>query len=227
LKIKEKKEGEADEIHEKDNPVIIAGFGRFGQIIGRFLEINHIRTTVLDHDPSHVEMVRRFGRKVFYGDASRVELLRSAGAEQAKLIIVAIDHKEQAVELVKHIKNHFPNVKILARAIDRPHAFELLQLGVDSVHRETFSSSLDLGVNALQMLGFRAHHAHRLGRNFKHYDEEAIKKTYQLWGKDEKVYMQGIKQYLNDVEKLLQADRQEIDLDTDPSWNSNLPRKDA
>lgn len=221
-----KKEDEADVIDEQDNPVIVAGFGRFGQIATRLLQVNHIRATVLDHDPSQIEMLRRYGQKVFYGDASRIDLLRSAGAEQAKLLIVAIDNKEQALELIKHVRKHFPHLKILARAIDRGHAYELMKLEVDSVHRETFSSSLELGITALQMLGFRAHHAHRLAQNFRHYDEASLKKLYKLWG-DEKAHIQGAKQHLNEVEKLLKSDRREHHLDVDPAWNSNLPRKDA
>ncbi|MBF0277224.1 MAG: glutathione-regulated potassium-efflux system protein KefC [SAR324 cluster bacterium] len=219
------KSREADQIDEKENPVIIAGFGRFGQIVVRLLKANNIRATVLDHDPGNIEMLRRFGWKVFYGDAGRIDLLRNAGAEQAKLLIVAIDDKEHAVEMIKLVRKHFPHLRILARAVDRPHAYELLKLGIDEVYRETFSSSLEMGVGALRILGFRAHQAHRMAQVFRRHDEGSLKKLAPLWG-NEKAYLQGVHQYLSDLEGLLNEDSQELHLDVDPAWSSNIPRED-
>ncbi len=216
---------EADVINE-ENPVIVAGFGRFGQIVTRLLQANHISATVLDHDARHIDMLRQFGWKVFYGDAGRVDLLRSAGAEHAKLLIIAIDDKEHALEMVKHARKHFPNLKILARAIDRRHAYELLQLGVDGIQRETFQSSLEMGVSALQILGFRSHQAHRMARTFRHYDEAYLQKLFRIWG-DEKNYVQGVKQYLSDVETVLKTDRKELHLEVDPAWEGSEVREDV
>ncbi|MEE8043514.1 MAG: monovalent cation:proton antiporter-2 (CPA2) family protein, partial [Thermodesulfobacteriota bacterium] len=161
---------ESDTIDEK-NIVIIAGFGRFGQIVGRLLHANNIGTTVLDYKPSQIDMVRKFGYKVFYGDASRIDLLHSAGASEAKLFILAIDDKEKALEIAETVKKHFPNLEVLARSFDRRHTYELMNLGVRVIQRETFNSALELGTSALRHLGFHGYQAHRAALIFKHHDE--------------------------------------------------------
>ncbi|MGB3613491.1 MAG: monovalent cation:proton antiporter-2 (CPA2) family protein, partial [Elainellaceae cyanobacterium] len=119
-------EKEADTIDDGETPVIIAGFGRFGQIVGRLLIANGFEATVLDHDASHIELLRRFGHKVFYGDSSRVDLLHAAGAEHAKLFVVAIDDPDRALKTVDLVQKHFPHLTILARASDRRHAYALI-----------------------------------------------------------------------------------------------------
>ena len=166
---------EADEIDEKDNPVILAGFGRFGHIVGRVLNLQGIKTTVLDLDAEQVELVRKLGAKVFYGDASRLELLHAAGADKAKLLIVAIDDEEKSLLIIDTAHKHFPNLKILARAAGRDHAYRLLSHGVEHIFRETLGSSLDLSVAALRMLGFRAYEAHRAAKAFRDYDEQTVR----------------------------------------------------
>jgi hypothetical protein len=115
---------EQDEIEGEESPVIIAGFGRFGVVVGRLLMANGFKATVLDNNPEHVEVLRKFGFKVYYGDASRPDLLKAAGAEQAKILIIAIDNKEQALELLAHAKREYPHLKILGRAIDMRHVYE-------------------------------------------------------------------------------------------------------
>ncbi|MEI9889962.1 MAG: NAD-binding protein [Caulobacteraceae bacterium] len=124
---------------------IIAGFGRFGQIAGRLLTANGFSTVVLDSSIEQVETLRRFGRRVHYGDATRLDLLRQAGAAKAKLLVVAIDERDQASQLVESARAAFPNLKIMARAWDRRHAYDLLRNGADAVERETFESALRLG----------------------------------------------------------------------------------
>ncbi len=180
---------ESDTIDEK-NPVIIAGFGRFGQIIGRLLHANNIGTTVLDYKPSQIEMVRRFGYKAFYGDASRVDLLHSAGAQEAKLFILAIDDKEKALEIAETVKKHFPNLEIIARSFDRRHSYELMNLGVKVIQRETFNSALELGASALKLLGFQNYQAHRAALTFKHHDEKSLVELHEHWGDDEAFLLQ-------------------------------------
>ena len=131
---------DADVIDEKDAPVIIAGFGRFGQIVGRLLMANGIRTVVLDHDPDQIEMLRKFGNKVFYGDATRMDLIEAAGAKEARLLINAIDDVEDNLALTDLVREHYPNLKIVARARNVTHYVELKKRGVDIVERESFEA---------------------------------------------------------------------------------------
>lgn len=207
---------ESDTIDEK-NPVIIAGFGRFGQIVGRLLHANKIGTTVLDYKPSQIEMVRRFGYKVFYGDASRIDLLHAAGAEDAKLFILAIDDKDKALEIAETVKKHFPNLEIIARSFDRRHSYELMNLGVKIIKRETFNSALELGEAALKLLGFYNYQAHRAALTFKHHDEKTLVDLHEHWGDDEAFLIQT-RLKNQDLLELLSSDEEDIEGDMDHSW---------
>lgn len=162
----------ADAIDEQ-NPVIIAGFGRFGQVVTRVLRTMHLNATVIDHDPTQIERVRRFGWKAYYGDATRLDLLRAAGAARAQLLVVAIDDPEAAMRAVRLALQHFPALKILARARSRTDAYEYVELGVPSV-RETFGAALDAAEQALAMLGRSAEDARRAAEEFRRYDEAAL-----------------------------------------------------
>lgn len=204
------------EIEEK-NPVIIAGFGRFGQIVARFLHAHGIGTTVLDHDASQIELVRRFGYKVYYGDTSRADLLESAGAQEAKLFVMAIDDREKAIETVKMVKKHFPNMIILARSYDRTHTYELLNQGVENIKRETFDSALQMGIDALVNLGLPSYQAHRAALTFKHHDEQEIMDLYEHWG-DEKKYLFHTQQRNADLLNLLKEDEKETEDIENHSW---------
>jgi glutathione-regulated potassium-efflux system ancillary protein KefC len=162
----------ADAIDEQ-NPVIIAGFGRFGQVVTRVLRTMHLNATVIDHDPTQIERVRRFGWKAYYGDATRLDLLRAAGAARAQLLVVAIDDPEAAMRAVRLALQHFPALKILARARSRTDAYEYVELGVPSV-RETFGAALDAAEQALALLGRSAEDARRAAEEFRRYDEAAL-----------------------------------------------------
>jgi monovalent cation:proton antiporter-2 (CPA2) family protein len=196
---------EDEEIDAGPNPVIVAGYGRFGQIVSRLLTADGIQTTLLDHDSGQIEMTGRFGYKVFYGDASRVQLLQSAGAEEARLLVIAIDDREKAVQMVVSAKQFFPQLKVLARAFDRSHAYELMEAGADVVTRETFGSALVMGEEALKLMGYDDAHAYRVMRTFKRHDEEGLKKLYEVWGDDD-AYGLRIRQYVEDLEKVLKDD---------------------
>jgi glutathione-regulated potassium-efflux system ancillary protein KefC len=136
---------EADIIDDNDAPVIIAGFGRVGQVVGRLLFASGIKVTVLDHDPVQIELLRRFAFKVYYGDATRIDLLEAAGAANAKLLVVAIDDPEMSARLVDAVREHFPDLLIVARARNVGHWAELRSRGIHVVERETFESSLLIG----------------------------------------------------------------------------------
>src|SRR5262249_45588169 len=130
-----------DEIHDADTPVVIAGYGRFGQMVGRILRANRISMTILDLDPEMVDIVGRLGIKVYYGDASRIDLLHAAGCARAKLFVLAVDDAEVATKIAENVRHEFPHLTVLARARDRPHYWELRRLGVGRVFRETFGSA--------------------------------------------------------------------------------------
>jgi glutathione-regulated potassium-efflux system ancillary protein KefC len=150
-----------------ENPVIIAGFGRFGQIVGRLLTANRIGVTVLDHDPDQIELLRKFGYEVFYGDATRIDLLEAAGIEKASALVVAIDDVAASLKLVDAVRERLPALTILARARNVSHYYDLLDRGVTLIERETFEAALQLGASVLQQLGFgteRAQHAVTLFR---------------------------------------------------------------
>ena len=207
-----------DEIDEK-NPVIIAGFGRFGQIVGRLLHANNVGTTVLDYKPSQIDMVRRFGYKVFYGDASRLELLHSAGAEEAKLFVLAVDDREKAIEIARTVRKNFPDLKIIARSFDRRHSYDLMKAGVNVIQRETFGSALELGESALKLLGFHGYQAHRAALTFKHHDEKHVAELYELLEThDEKSLIEETKQKNQDLLELLRTDQEDIEEGADHSW---------
>lgn len=168
-----KEHRDADVIDE-DNPIIVIGFGRFGQSVGRLLLANNINATVLDHDASQIDMVRKFGFKVYYGEGESAELLHSAGADTAKAIVVAVDAQESSLNIVHMVQKHFPHLKILARAINRQHAVELHRLGVNDIERETMASGAELGAKALVALGWQSNIAYRASRVFKKHDDKSV-----------------------------------------------------
>jgi monovalent cation:proton antiporter-2 (CPA2) family protein len=187
--------------------VIIAGYGRFGQIIGRLLAAQGFHLTILDHSPSQVEIVRRFGSTVYYGDAARRELLEAAGASEAQLLVIAVDEPDKTLEIIAVAKKHFPQIKILARAIDRRHAYEILRTNIDGMRRETFDSALHMGVDALKTMGIDPATAERAGDLFEQHDEENLLTLAQLWG-DDKSYGIAVRQRIEDLKQVLQADQQ-------------------
>jgi len=185
--------------------VIIAGYGRFGQIVGRLLASHGIHLTILDHSPSQIDLVRRFGNTVFYGDASRRELLEAAGASEAQLLVVGVDDADKTLEIITTAKKHFPNLKILARAIDRRHAYEIIRHEIEGFRRETFDSALRLGVDALKVLGIEKDRAEHVANLFAKHDEEGIEKLAKLWG-DDHSYGIAVRQRLEDLNQVLARD---------------------
>ncbi|MDX1431181.1 MAG: monovalent cation:proton antiporter-2 (CPA2) family protein [Gammaproteobacteria bacterium] len=159
---------------DEHNPVIIAGFGRFGQMVGRILRARHIGFTALDASSDHVDFVRRFGNKIYYGDASRLELLRAAGTQHARLFVLAIDDVEASLRTAELVRENFPDLPVYARARNRRHAYQLMNLGVRYILRETFLSSIELARNVLLGLGMAPREAERLVKTFRRHDEERL-----------------------------------------------------
>ncbi|MFI8317874.1 glutathione-regulated potassium-efflux system protein KefC [Kosakonia cowanii] len=168
------REQEADAIDEEEARVIVAGFGRFGQISGRLLLSSGVKMVILDHDPDHIETLRKFGMKVFYGDAIRVDLLESAGAARAEVLINAIDDPEASLHLTELAKEHFPHLRIIARARDVDHYIRLRQMGVEDPERETFEAALKTGRQALEGLGLGAYEARERADRFRRFNHDMI-----------------------------------------------------
>jgi glutathione-regulated potassium-efflux system ancillary protein KefC len=163
------------ELGEPQNEsVIIAGFGRYGQVVGRLLMANGIRPTVLDYDSETVEGLRRFGLKVFYGDATRLDLLRMAGADKARVLVVAIDDVQQNLALVDLVREHFPHLALVARARNVQHWFQLHDRGVALIERETFDSALMSARSVLELLGFERHQARNLALRYRRHNLEQL-----------------------------------------------------
>ena len=212
---------EADTIDER-SPVIIAGFGRFGNVVGRLLRANGVATTVLDLDPDQISVVRRFGLKVFYGDAARLDLLHAAGAAEAKLLVLAIDDPARATEVAAQIRHHFPHLHILARAHSVEHSYDLMRAGIDHVYRETLDSALSLGVDALRHLGFRGYQAVRAARIFRAHEERGTQQRFEVLH-DDKAYTSHVRDHLTDLERLMREDDRDLGSHTDHAWEPSPP----
>lgn len=194
--------------------VLIAGVGRFGQIVSRVLNANGFETSVLENSVEQIALLRQFGRHVYYGDALRLDLLRAAGAETAKVLVIAIDNPDKASELVEMAREAFPNLTVLARAFDRRHAYELLNKGAHVIERETFEGGLALASETLRALGWRAYRAERAARLFRLHDEKLFQELRPLWG-DEERFTVASRESSPRMEDLLRADMRRLGDDDD------------
>ncbi|MDB6043315.1 MAG: kefC [Gammaproteobacteria bacterium] len=194
-----------DDIDERDIPVIIAGFGRFGQIVARILRLRRIPFTALDSNQTHVDFVRRFGNKIYYGDASRLDLLRAAGAETAKIFVLAIDDVDASIRTAQLVRAQFPKLKIFARARNRQHAFALMDLGVTNIIRETYLSSIGLAGSVLEALGETTAAARDVMRKFRQHDETTLAAQYAVKD-DETKFLATSVEAAQQLEKLFDAD---------------------
>ncbi|NKB77340.1 MAG: glutathione-regulated potassium-efflux system protein KefC [Gammaproteobacteria bacterium] len=198
-----------DEINEESGNIIIVGFGRFGQVVARLLMANKIPLTVIDNNPDHIERVRRFGYKAYYGDILRHDILHSAGAEKARLIILTGDGSESINLAVASIKRDFPHLSIMVRAYDRRHALQLIDSGVDGVVRETFYSAVELGKKTLQFLGFDEDQIERQAKMYITHDVATLHQQVSIRD-DEKAFISMAKTAQEQLEHTLAADQQEI-----------------
>jgi glutathione-regulated potassium-efflux system ancillary protein KefC/glutathione-regulated potassium-efflux system protein KefB len=195
---------------EGDPDAIVAGFGRFGQIATRLLIANRFKVVLLDSAVEQIDLVRRFGGwRVHYGDASRLDLLRTAGAEKARLLVVAIDDRDKALEIVAAAKQAFPNLTVIARAYDRPHAYELLKRGADYVERETYESALNFGRQALVRLGVGERRALKAAVLFRDRDAELFRALQANYGQDEQ-YISANRASRETFERLITAEMAQL-----------------
>lgn len=215
---KESDEREADDIEEK-NKVIIAGFDKFGNIVGRLLRANGVHATLLDNDSDRVDVLRKLGFKVYYGDATRHDLLHSAGASHANILVAALDSPERNIALIETALKHFPQLKIYARAFDRGDAYDMMELGVKNVYRETVDTSLRMGADILTIAGHRAYSAHRAMQKFLRHDEKSLEKLAEI-RKDNQEYLLTAKRIIEELEEQISADLANPEIDKDKGWDA-------
>ncbi|HSQ02671.1 MAG TPA: monovalent cation:proton antiporter-2 (CPA2) family protein [Burkholderiales bacterium] len=196
---------EFDTITEPGNPVIIAGYGRFGQIVSRLLRMCGIPFTALEASYQQVDFVRRYGNRIYYGDATRLELLQAAKAHEAKLFVLAIDDVEASVKAAALVRRNFPRLRILARARNRVHYFRLRDIGVTAIYRETFCASLEVAQEALVALGLSAPSAQRAVALFRRHDEKQLDVQYAVHH-DEAQLIQTTKQAAQQLQDLFESD---------------------
>lgn len=186
--------------------VIVLGYGRFGQIVTRMLRAQGFEMTLIDDDPAQIELVKRFGVKVFYGDGSRLDILRAAGAQDAKMIVIAVAGGDRILAIAELIRRHFPNVTIVARAVDRSHAHDLMALGVEVFERETFRSAIKLGEKALVALGRDEATARRLADAFEQHDMKMLQESYSV-RHDRDAYVGFVRRSTEMLDAVMRADR--------------------
>jgi glutathione-regulated potassium-efflux system ancillary protein KefC len=213
------RERAADRIEPNEDHVIVAGFGRFGQIVGRFLHANHVRLTVLDHDPDQIEVLRHFGFKVFYGDATRPDLLRAAGAAKARAVVVAIDDIEDSLKLVEAVRREYPDLTIFARARNVTHYYQLMDRGVELIERETFEAALRLGRTVLTTgLGHSAYATRQAALKFRRYNKQTLDTVYPYY-KDRETFVSMAKQAREELEAMMSRDRKAFDEEPGSDWD--------
>jgi len=209
-----------EEISEpQEAPIIIAGFGRYGQIIARMMLAQGIPCTVLDHDVEMIEAARSFGYRVFYGDATRLDLLRTAGAAQARILVVAVDDVDQSLEIVDLAKEHFPHLEIVARARDVPHWNKLRDRGVTRVEREMFESSLRSARSVLELLGHGAHEARQSAMRFRQHNLELFEKMHPHY-KDRAKLIAVVKQGRQQLEEQMAQEREQRAQQRPKGWEN-------
>jgi monovalent cation:proton antiporter-2 (CPA2) family protein len=199
-------EPEYDAIEDEHNSVIIAGFGRVGQIVGRLLAIVDRKFTALEIDSSQVDVVRRYGNKVYFGDASKLDLLRAAGAQHARLFVLAIDDIEASVRTAETVRHYFPHLTIIARARNRRHEHYLMNIGVTHIYRETLLTSLAMGEQVLAGVGLNLKETREIVEIFRERDERLIREQYVVRHDEEKL-IQSARETARELEHLLKSDK--------------------
>ncbi|WPR76931.1 monovalent cation:proton antiporter-2 (CPA2) family protein [Algoriphagus sp. NG3] len=212
-------EKEMDKIDEH-NKVILIGFGHFGSTLGRFLRANGVEATILDSDPDRVEYLRKMGFKVYFGDGTRAELLHAAGANEASILISAIDSTPYSIKIVELCKEEFPHLDVMIRAKNTYDAFELMEMGVKNIYREHLDTSIRMGEDVLKKLGFRAHTVHRLAKQFRTYDEDALKILVNYKDNQDE-YISKNKQQIEMQESLLSGELMRKFSVNDQTWDSD------
>lgn len=194
-----------DTVEERDGRVLIAGFGRFGQIVGRVLRARRIPFTALDSSSANIDFIRRFGSQAYYGDASRLDVLRAAGAEKASVFVLAIDDMDASIRTAEIVQQHFPHLRLLVRARNRQHAFKLMAMNVHGILRETYASSLEMAEAVLESLGDSSTRARSTVRRFREADEATLERQFSVRD-DEQKFLTTTQEATQQLEKLFDSD---------------------
>jgi Kef-type K+ transport system membrane component KefB/voltage-gated potassium channel Kch len=213
-----------DEIEHADAPVVIAGYGRYGQIVGRMLRAAGFRLTILDLDPGVIEMLSKLGIKCHYGDASRLDLLHAAGCAQAKLFVLAVDDPEETKKIAENVRHEFPQLPIIARCRSRTQYWDLRQLGIKHVFRETFAASFETGIMALRVLGYRAFTAQRLAQRWRQHEEALIEESLAPKYDDDATYWERARAAMTEAERLMK--QESYATIADDGWDNEALRGD-
>ncbi len=211
-----------DSIDRSGHKVILAGFGRIGTDLGRFLITAGIKPVILDNDPANVDVLRKFGYEVYYGDASRLDLLESAGAAEAELLLITLRDIDRSRELIELVKKHYPHLKIAAMAADRNAVYDLMDLEIAGIQRETIGSAVELGQQALQLLGIDPYETHKLMRIFKRNDARIMPELYQAHRAGDGDYVSIYRQHNADLEQLMNFDLTQDLEELDKAWNHDV-----
>lgn len=212
-----------EQIPDQHAPLIIAGFGRVGQIVARIAYLNHLQFTAIDNNLDHIDFVRKYGGKIYYGDATQPDLLRSAGVEHAKAFVLAIDDVEMSMNIARHLRLNYPTLTLIVRARDRHHMHLLKDLGIVHIWRETFLSSLGMAFRSLTALGISQEQAQHSIEIFRDYDERLLAEQQRIYTDDQKVY-ESYRNFLAELEQIFEndakqyrpsAEEQDDDLDSD------------
>lgn len=202
---KRKPSREYDTIPDDEHQVIIAGFGRVGQIIGRVLRMHNIEFTAIERSANRVDFVRKFGNQVYYGDPKNPEILRAAGIKKARVFILAIDDVERSITTAQYLRKNYPDMIVLARARDRQHYYRLREVGVRHIWRETYLSSLDMSRESLQLLGISAEKARETVQTFRNYDDDLIERQQAIYD-DEASMIESAQSAIAELESLFDED---------------------
>jgi len=211
---------------EERAPVLIAGFGAFGATVGRLLQAKRVKTTVLEYDPDRVELLRSLGLEVYYGDATRYDLLEIAGAAEARLLVIALPNPALTLELVKTARKHFPQLKIFARSFDWADAHDMKAAGVDHVYRESLDTALRVGRDALSALGFRRYQAQRAAQTFLKHDEQTFSELHEMYDDDRSAYLDAARERIQNLERILRLDMESGAEDRGSGWDPDSLREE-
>lgn len=210
-----------DAVEDNGHPVIIAGFGRFGQVLGRFLNANGIKLTIIDNNPHNVQYLKKFGYKLYFGDITRREMLEAAGAENAKVLAITMSERDQIDKLVDLAQRHYPNLKLIVRAVDVAHELALQNLGVQGHRQAIFDSAIQLGTDALTAMGHSNHQSYRSALTFKHLDKRFMKNLQQRYSKDDPHFLMETRKFAEHLENLLLMQQKHPYQEMDCAWDTH------
>nr|WP_321452451.1 monovalent cation:proton antiporter-2 (CPA2) family protein [uncultured Carboxylicivirga sp.] len=223
---KEAKEMDQDCVDEEANPVIMAGFGRFGMVLGRFLNANGIRSTIIDINPHNIEYLKKFGFKIYYGDITRADMLEAAGAAKAKVLVIVMGDRQQIDKLVDVATKNFPHLKLVVRAVDVAHSLELANKKVDYFQQETFDSAVSLGADALRSLGMSNYSVHRAATTFRHLDRRFMDNLRQRYDMDDPHFVLEARKFSEHLENILLLQQKQPYMDMESAWDSSPMMKE-